>query len=375
MKNRILSTMTTLLLTSAILLPGNAALAASSEASTEAASTESSVAVASDGAVLPTEDPAGNKITVPAEVNTIIAMSPSSTRLLIDLGLADKIIACDTYSYQFYGDSLKKDLPQFDMMTPDNESIVALKPDIIFTTGMSYSSGEDVYAAVRQSGICIADIPSASSLADIEDSISFIGACTKASEEAAEITADMSDTIDSLKKLGESIPEDQRKTVLYMSNTPTADYPSIYSAGKGTYINEMIQSIGAVNAAGDEDGWASFTEEAAVALDPEVILTTDTYTENVVDTILSLDGWENVKAVKDKNVYLMTYSNELNQPNQHVVSAMVEMAKDVYPETFADAVDPFADDNMQTSETEAAEDSASETAGTEYAAAGAETEN
>ncbi len=74
---------------------------------------------------------------------------------------------------------------------------------------------------------------------------------------------------------------------------------------------------------------------------PDVIISTDTYTENVVDTWLSMEGWENVNAIKNKEVYLLKYSNELNQPNQHVVSAMVEMAKDIYPDVYKDLEDPF----------------------------------
>ena len=34
--------------------------------------------------------------------------------------------------------------------------------------------------------------------------------------------------------------------------------------------------------------------------------------------------------------------NTLNQPNQHVVSAMIEMAKDIYPDVYQDVEDPFA---------------------------------
>ena len=337
MKNKFLSALTTMMIGASLI--AGCSFPAMAESSTEAAAEGSAEAVSG----LPAKDLAGNDISLPEEVNTIVAMSPSSTRLLIDLGLSDRIVACDTYSFLYYGDSLKADIPQFDMMTPDNEAIVALDPDLILTTGMSYASGDDVYAAVRESGVCIADIPSASSLAEVADSINFIGACTGTSDIAAEIVSEMNDTIDSVKAVGDTIPEDQKKSVLYMLNTPTADSPSIYSAGKGTYIDEMITDIGAVNAASSDEQWPSLTEEAAVAADPDVILTSDTYTENVVDTILGLEGWDNVKAVADKNVYLMNYSNELNQPNQHLVSAMIEMAKDIYPDVYADIADPFAE--------------------------------
>ena len=291
---------------------------------------------------LPTQDLAGNDIVVPEEIDAIVSMSPSSTRLLIDLGLADYIVACDTYSYEYYGEDLEADLPQYDMMAPDQESIVSLSPDIVFTTGMSYATGTDVYASVREAGICVADIPTANTLAQIGESIEFIGACTGTSDEATEIVEEMNATIAEIEELAATIEEDEKKTVLYETNTPTPDYPTIYSAGSGTYIAEMIEALGAINATADQEGWASLTEEDAIAINPDVIISTDMFTPDAVDTHLTLSGWENVTAVANGDVYLMELSNELNQPNQHVVSAMVEMAKYIYPEVFADLEDPFA---------------------------------
>ena len=290
----------------------------------------------------PATDLAGNEITVPTEIDAIVSMSPSSTRLLIDLGLSDYIVACDTYSYEYYGDNLAADVPQYDMMAPDQESIVALNPDIIFTTGMSYAAGSDVYASVREAGICVADIPSASSLEEIGESITFTGACTGTSEEAELIVEEMNDTLAQIEELASTISDDEKKTVLYETNTPTADYPTIYSAGSDTYIGEMIEKLGAINATGDQEGWPSLTEEDAIAINPDVIISTDMFTPDAVDTHLALSGWENVTAVANGDVYLMELSNELNQPNQHVVSAMVEMAKYIYPDVFADLEDPFA---------------------------------
>lgn len=313
----------------------------SAEAATkeEASTTEDSEATATD---LPTQDLAGNDIVVPEEIDAIISMSPSSTRLLIDLGLADYIVACDTYSYEYYGADLEADLPQYDMMAPDQESIVALSPDIVFTTGMSYATGTDVYASVREAGICVADIPTADTLDQIGEGIEFIGACTGKADEAAEIVEEMNATIDEIKELAATIEDGDKKTVLYETNTPTPDYPTIYSAGSGTYIAEMIEALGAINATADQEGWASLTEEDAIAINPDVIISTDMFTPDAVDTHLTLSGWENVTAVANGDVYLMELSNELNQPNQHVVSAMVEMAKYIYPEVFADLEDPFA---------------------------------
>ena len=113
-----------------------------------------------DASSKPTTDRSGNEVTIPEEINSIVSMAPSTTQILIDLGLADKIVACDTYSYASYSEALNTDVAQFDMMTPDQEQIIALGSDVVFTTGMSASHGEDVFASVKEAGVCVLEAPS-----------------------------------------------------------------------------------------------------------------------------------------------------------------------------------------------------------------------
>lgn len=351
MKKRILSLMMTLSLSAALLAGcGNsgsvastaASTAVSAEVTTEDTAESASTAQAQSQGV-PTKDRSGNAITVPAQVSSIISMAPSTTQLLIDLGLADKIVACDTNSAAQFADSLTKDIPQFDMMTPDQEKIVALKPDLVFTSGMSSSSGTDVFQSVRDAGICVADIPSSSSIEGIQEDIQFVGSCVGESDAASAIVTDMQKTVDEVKAIGSSIPENEKKTVLYEMSTPTADSPTIYSCGKDTYIDEILTDIGAVNAAGEQtDQWPALTEEAAVAMKPDVIITSDNYTEDVVNVLLKLSGWENVPAVQNKAVYTVD-ANLISQPNQHVTEAMIDMAKKIYPDQYADVQAAEAD--------------------------------
>lgn len=289
---------------------------------------------------LPTKDRSGNDITVPAEVKSIVSLAPSTTEFLIDLGLGDKIVGIDTYSQFSYAASLKEDVAVFDMMAPDNEAIASLAPDIVFTTGMSQAGGEDVFASLRESGVCVADIPSSTSIAEIGEDLKFIGTCVGAADKAQAIVDDMNKTVEEIKKQAEGIQD--KKTVLYEMSTPTAEYPTIYSAGKNTYIDEILSIAGLESVTKNEDSWVGLTEEACIEMDPQLIVTTDLYTPDVVNILLGLEGWENVQAVKNGEVYLLVNSDALNRPNQHVVSALVEIAKIAYPETFGDLADPFA---------------------------------
>jgi iron complex transport system substrate-binding protein len=103
---------------------------------------------------LPAKDRAGNEISIPNEINKIISISPGNTEILIELGFGDKIIAVDEYSKDIEG--LPQGIPLFDIMTPDAEKMVALEPDIIYTTGMVMAEGNDPYKPIKDMGICVA---------------------------------------------------------------------------------------------------------------------------------------------------------------------------------------------------------------------------
>lgn len=282
----------------------------------------------------PTEDRAGNTIKLPESTEKIISLNPAATQTLIDLGLADKIVAVDEYSMT-YADSLAKDIPVYSMYEPDQESIISLGADIVFTSGMVYAGGDNPYINVVNAGVCVADIPSSSSIAGIQDDIRFIGECTGTEAEAEKIVLDMQNKVDSIKAIGDTIPEDKKKSVMFWLSVPGDDYPTVYSIGKGTFLDEMINDIGAVNAGGSEEGWPAFSEEAAIALDPDIILHSVTYIPDVKAEISSRKGWENVKAVKNGEIYYVD-ENASNRPNAHITDAMIQMAKYIYPDEYAD---------------------------------------
>ncbi len=284
------------------------------------------------------QDRAGNDIVIPDNINKIISMSPSTTRFLIDLGLADKIVAIDTNSYA-YLDSLPADVQQFDMMTPDNEALIALEPDIIFTSGMSSLGGEDVFQSARNAGICVFDVPSSNSFEDIAKDLEAIGDAVGCSNKASEIIDEFNSKYDEIKKIGEGITE--KKTILFEISLPSSDYPSIYTFGSGTYLDEMITAIGAENVTGDQESWISISEEAAIAMNPDVIITNVNYIDDATGVIMSSKGWEEVTAIKNSAVYYID-ADASNQPNNHVIDALIQMAKLVYPDQFTEFDDPFA---------------------------------
>ena len=314
-----------------VLLASAAGCAATENGSGEAEQEQQGGASAS---TLPDTDRSGNPIALPEEVNAVISMAPSITQTLLDLGVGGKLVAVDTYSAMYFG---LEDLPTFDMMEPDTEQMAVLDADLVFTSGMSASTGTDPFQPLRDIGVCVADIPSSESLDAMLEDTRFIAACVGEQETCEDLIAQAQAEIDALSAIGSGITEKKRVLV------EIASAPDIYTAGTGTFLQEMLTIIGAENIFGDHAGYLSVTEEAAVSLNPDVILTMVDYVDDPVGEILGRTGWENVTAVLNGAVYEVN-TNAVSLPNLHVVDGMKQMAKLIYPEAYAGIEDPFAQD-------------------------------
>ena len=107
----------------------------------------------------------------------------------------------------------------------------------------------------------------------------------------------------------------------------------MYSLGTGTFINEMIEIIGAQNILADQKSWIAVSDEMVLAKDPDVILTNVSYIPNPIDEIMARAGWASLKAVKGKKVFGID-TNSSSRPNHNIIKALKEMAKAVYPEIY-----------------------------------------
>jgi len=272
-----------------------------------------------------TFDREGNPVTLPAKVDRVISIGPSNTEILVALGFADKIVAADTWSRGI--DGLAEDLPFFDMLAPDCEQIILLEPDIIFVTGMSKAGGVNPYKTASNAGICVLLIPSSSSIAGIKEDVRYIAEVMNAVEQGEEIIADMEQTIDEIAKIGETITD--KKTV-YVEISAA---PFLYSFGRGVFLHEMLEIIGAENILADRNKWLAVSEELILDKNPDVILTSVDYIDKPVEEILSRPGWNKMTAVQNGDVYHID-TNTSSRPSHHIVKTLREMAKAVYPELY-----------------------------------------
>ncbi len=291
---------------------------------------ESTETTADEVAAKPEFDRAGNAIDLPDEINRIASLAGSNTEVLVELGVADKIVAIDTFSTAIEG--VSSDVLAIDMMSPDIESLMALNLDLILASNISDAGGEDsIFKQLIDLGVTVAYIPTSNSVQEIQEDILFLGAVLDLSTEANALADEFMNGLDELKEIAKTIPEEEQKTVF----VEISALPYIYSTGQGTFLHEIIELVGAKNVLAHEEAWLPVEEESAISLNPDVILTNINYIEDPVAEILGRAGWENVTAVANGAVYQIDNSWS-SLPNHNVLKAAVEIAKAVYPDYYGE---------------------------------------
>lgn len=271
-------------------------------------------------------DREGREVNIPTKIEKIISTAPSNTEVLMALGLGDKLVAIDKYSTDIEG--INTELPQIDFSNPDAETIIGLEPDIVIASGHNKTgSVEDPFKAISESGIPVVYIPSSDSIDGIYKDIEFIADVVNERSKGKEIVDDMKAQVEEIKAIGDTITD---KKSVYFEISPA---PYLSSFGKSTFLNEMIEIIGAKNIFENEEGWISPTAEAIIDANPDVIITNAGYMENPTEEIKSRDAWENINAIKNNEVYLVD-QNASSRPSQNVIKALEQMAKAVYPEHY-----------------------------------------
>lgn len=271
-------------------------------------------------------DREGTEVNIPTKIEKIISTAPSNTEVLMALGLGDKLVAIDKYSTDIEG--INTELPQIDFSNPDAETIIGLEPDIVIASGHNKTgSAEDPFKAISEAGIPVVYIPSSDSIDGIYKDIEFIADVVNEKSKGKEIVDDIKAQVEEIKAIGDTITD---KKSVYFEISPA---PYLSSFGKSTFLNEMIEIIGAKNIFENEEGWVSPTAEAIIDANPDVIITNAGYMENPTEEIKSRDAWENINAIKNNEVYLVD-QNASSRPSQNVIKALEQMAKAVYPEHY-----------------------------------------
>ncbi|MBY0146159.1 ABC transporter substrate-binding protein [Neobacillus niacini] len=271
-------------------------------------------------------DDANREVTIEKAPETIVSIQTSNTEIAFALGLGDKIIGVSDYDN--YPPEVEK-IEKVGAQDINAELVLSLLPDMALVTDYHYKTHPDVLQKFEEAGIEVIVVGSAASFEDVYSKIEMIGEAAGSKTEAEEIVTDMKERLQTIKDKAAGAVIDKKKVWVEVSPAP-----DIFTTGQNTFMHEMLESIQAENAAGDQEGWVKMTEEEIVKLNPDVIITTyGYYVENPTAGVLKREGWAEVPAIKNGDIFDVD-SDTVTRPGPRLIEGVETLAELIYPEIF-----------------------------------------
>ena len=271
-------------------------------------------------------DRAGRTVIINGPINRIVSTAPSNTEIIVDLGLADKLVAVDRYSTDVQ--ELPSGITYIDFSYPDAEAILRLAPDIIIANGHNTTgSGEDPFRLLKEMGLPVAYISMSIDINGIYEDIAFMADLLSVKDSGDALILSMKKQVNELTERTAQV-KTRRSVYLELSAAP-----EIFTFGKNSYINDMISAVGGRNIF-ENDNWViSPSTEAIIERNPDVILTCVDYLEDPIGELKSRDGFNHISAVINNRIYQID-TNSLVRPSSRIMLALNQMAKAIYPEVY-----------------------------------------
>jgi len=267
-------------------------------------------------------DGIGNTITINAKPERIISLAPSHTEILYALGLGDKVVGVTQFCD--YPEEVKNKPIIGDSFSINLEKIVSLEPDLVIEY---WGMNDELKKQLENAGIALVTF-SPESISQIQDTIIKIGVATGTSEKAEEIVLSIKNKqIEITNKVKDAPPVKVFYEIEYSS--------ALWTAGKGSFIDEIITLGGGQNVAADAVGaYAQYSVEALLEKDPQVYVT-NTFNMGLqnYNDIKDRPGFNGITAVREGRIEILD-GNILSRPSHRVVEALELMAKAIHPELF-----------------------------------------
>ena len=257
-------------------------------------------------------DSYGRKITIKkkSEKPQIISIAPSMTELFFQLDNGESLIARSNYCD--YPPNAKK-LPSIgSIIEPNFEYIIALKPNLIVAS--DHFTKESVHK-LEQLNIPVYIGKQGENLEDFYQIIKDMGQIIEKSEKAEVLINKMQSQVADIKQRVQN--QNYHPKVYYMiSFGESGDY----TAGKNTFIANLIRIAGGINIADDTTGWG-YSREKLFSAQPDMILTSR---PEIKEQLKKDSIYSKLQAVQNNNVYCLE-KGTIERPSVRNIEALLEL--------------------------------------------------
>lgn len=270
-------------------------------------------------------DGLGREVTLAAPAQHIISLAPSNTELLFAIGAGEQVVGRDELSdYPEEAKAVESIGSAFQNLNV--ELIVSLQPDLVLAAEIN---APEQVKQLEDAGLTVYYLNNPTTLEGLYENLEIVAQLTGREAEAAELVESLKARVAAIDE--KIAPLSSRISVFYQIDSTDPAKP--YTAGKGTFINLLIERAGGYNIASELDGYPQLSVEEIVAADPAFIILGDSMWGMTPEQVAARPGWENLSAVKNGNV--MPFDDNLvSRPGPRLVDGLEALAKLLRPELF-----------------------------------------
>ena len=265
-------------------------------------------------------DDSGKTVSLPVPVKRVISLAPNLTEIVFAVGAGDRLVG--RTSYCDFPAEAKAVAEVGDTLHPSLERIIALKPQVVL---VSTASQLEVFAKQLQDHDIAVFVTDPHDLESVFRSIEKIGEILNLTEKARQIVDALRSRVSTVEQ---KIKGADRVRVFYQLSAEP-----LYTAGKDSFVNDLIQRAGAVSVTSEVPGaWPKYSAEAALASKPDAIIlpTGGSMGDGNAAVAAPL---KRSPAVLNGRVYKIN-DDHLVRPGPRAVDGLEEMARALHPEAF-----------------------------------------
>lgn len=284
-------------------------------------------------------DSTGQKVTFKEQPSRIVVLDPDAYTIIKMLGGSDKVVGVSKMMSTTPGQDPKGAVVAGTWQDPNVEKILSLKAQVVFCYAQ-YTNANAV-KQLEAAGVKVVYI-NGDSLSTLTQDVTAVGQILGAQDKAKQFNDIANKYITMVKSRVAKIPADKRVSV-YLE-----EYGKDQTAGKGSAAQALLSAAGLNNIAENDGQFATVNNSWILSQNPDMIVKIEADGEGVLgqgvtntdkakaayNTLVSREGWNNLKAVKDGNVYLM--DNNLAFSDSSAIAGMLYLAKWAYPNEFKD---------------------------------------
>ena len=268
-------------------------------------------------------DQVGRTLVVPENPRRVIALAPSITEIIYDLGQEKRLVGVTQYSTY---PSEAEALPRVgSYVRLDIEKIVVLKPDLCLA--IKDGNPKHIVDKIVALGIPVYVI-NPRNLQQIMDTITRLGSLLHAEQEATALVSGMEKRIGQVQT---QVKKGRHKPRVFFQ----IDAEPLFSAGTDTFIHELIELAGGINTTAGEVPYPRYSWEEIIVLQPEMVLISSMAGGLAPEYLLqSWKKWNQLTAVINDQIFVVD-AELFDRPTPRLVDGLEKIAAIIHPELFS----------------------------------------